>query len=82
MQLAASLGSKGGLPPPQANLLAFEKLVELNYGVWRGGWVTGGDRGWEMVVLVCSANGNARGAIFARRSHTCGEVQGEGGLLR
>ena len=82
MQLAASLGSKGGLPPPQANLLALEKLVELNYGVWRGGWVTGGDRGWEMVVLVCSANGNARGAIFARRSHTCGEVQGEGGLLR
>ena len=72
MQLAASLGSKGGLPPPQANLLALEKLVELNYGVWRGGWVTGvGGRGWEMVVLVCSANGNARGgAIFARRSHT------------
>ena len=45
MQLAASLGSKGGLPPPQANLLAFEKLVELNYGVWRGGWVTGGGSG-------------------------------------
>ena len=78
MQLAASLGSKGGLPPLQANLLALEKLVELNYGVWRGGWVTGGDRGWEMVVLVCSANGNARGAITDIRAQVTHVWRGAG----
>ena len=63
MQLAASLGSKGGLPPPQANLLA--SIIWWSSILACG--EEGGDRGgrdWAMVVLVCSAL-PARGAIFA-----------------